>query len=88
MLHDAWIVGNLSEHGEARDWDVLVSFTNWKEAAALVPVDAKPNSFGGWKFIEEGFAIDVWPGDMAWLMTNEKFKTAWHPKTNRKIFVR
>jgi len=38
----------------------------------LIPKDAKPNTFGGWKFnvMMDGYqiTIDVWPGDLGWLM--------------------
>ena len=83
-LHDAWIVGRMSE--EPRDYDVIVSFANWQKAAVLIPGDAKPNSFGGWKFADEGKSVDVWPGEMAWLMTNAAWSLAWHPRTNTEIF--
>ena len=82
-LHEGWIVGNHSK--TARDLDILISFLHWREAAALIPSTAKPNTFGGWKFLEDGIWIDVWPGDLAWLMTNTKFKSAFHPRTGTKI---
>lgn len=82
-LHDAWIVGAINE--PIRDYDIIVSFANWREAVVLVPMNAKPNSFGGWKFTDEEKTIDVWPGEMAWLMTNSAWSTAWHPKTNTTV---
>ncbi len=86
-LHDAWIVGRLPEREdeEPRDYDVMVTFENWRKAVVLVPADARPNSFGGWKFMDEGRTVDVWPGDMAWVMSNAHWKAAWHPKTNTKV---
>lgn len=77
-LHDAWIVSRPTD-AEPRDWDVIVAFSEWKEAAALIPSSAVPNSFGGWKFADEGKTVDVWPGEMAWLMTQPAWLGAWHP---------
>lgn len=57
MLHDAWIVGR--NMNPVRDYDVIVAFFNWKEVAVLIPIDANPNSFGGWKFTDEGKSVDV-----------------------------
>lgn len=84
-LHDAWIVSKPVDGEEPRDWDVIVAFSNWKDAAALIPAAAKPNAFGGWKFTDEGKVVDVWPGEMAWLMTNAAWMGAWHPKTNTRV---
>lgn len=49
---------------DSSDWDVLVPFQNWQTIAMLIPSDAKPNKFGGWRFEDDkGVEIDVWPGD-------------------------
>ena len=49
MIHDAWVVGSAAQPGagEVRDYDVLVPWPRWNEAALLVPRDARPNAFGG-----------------------------------------
>jgi hypothetical protein len=85
-VHDAWIVGSLADPQVdvkvVRDIDVIVPFRNWQQAAQLIPESAEPNSFGGWKFTSEGKTIDVWPGDLDWLMVNFACKSVWHPRTN------
>ena len=84
-LHDAWVVGSAAKPDadleKARDFDVLVPYSHWQAAAALVPADARPNTFGGWKCQSEEREVDVWPGELGWLMTNHASKWAWHPKS-------
>lgn len=91
--HEAWIVGSAAmpgvDLGKVRDFDILVPYANWTAAAMLVPDDAKPNTFGGWKFTTtmNGYQIvvDLWPGDLAWLMTNHMAKWAWHPRSGTRL---
>lgn len=87
-LHDAWIVGSAAKKetdlSAVRDWDVLVPFTHWQQAAALIPKDAKPNTFGGWKCTSGGAVIDVFPGDLGELMA-APCKYAWHPKSGTRL---
>jgi hypothetical protein len=46
----------------AKDWDVMVTeLDNWYDIALLIPKDATVNSFGGWKFKDNGVEVDVWP---------------------------
>jgi hypothetical protein len=63
----------------------VIPFSHWKDAAMLIPKDAKVNTFGGWKCVSEGVEVDVWPGDLGWLMTNSAFTYAWHPRTGTRI---
>lgn len=89
--HEAWIVGSAADpktdHTLPRDYDVLVPFSHWQEAAMLIPPDAKPNTFGGWKCKSEGQEVDVWPGDLGWLLTNSAAKWAWHLRTGCRVCV-
>ncbi len=89
--HEAWVVGSAAnpeaDHATVRDYDVLVPLTHWQNAAMLIPVDAKPNTFGGWKCVSEGREVDVWPGDLASLMTNRAASWAWHPRTGVRLSV-
>lgn len=52
--HEAWICGSAIFNENPRDWDIVVPFENWFGAAFLIPKDAIPNSFGGWKFTSDG----------------------------------
>ena len=90
---EAWIVGSAAKAGadlsKVRDFDILVPYSHWTQAAMLIPPDAKPNTFGGWKFttVMNGYqiTIDLWPGDLAWLLTNHMAKYAWHPRSGTRI---
>jgi hypothetical protein len=95
MLHDAWIVGSAAKPGtdftKCRDIDVLVPYAQWPKAALLIPPDAKPNTFGGWKFTTSPVAginieVDVWPDDIGTLMTVNMSAVVWHPRTNIRWF--
>jgi hypothetical protein len=88
-LHEGWVIGSAAlastDLANVRDYDILISFAHWREAAALVPADARPNSFGGWKCsTPEGAIVDVWPGDIGWVMTNAMCTAAWHPRTGAR----
>jgi len=67
----------------------MVPFAHWKDAAMLIPKDAVPNTFGGWKIrIKRRVStvvVDVWPGDLAWVLTNSASHWAWHPRTGVRI---
>lgn len=102
-MHDAWIVGSAAapeaDLSKVNDIDVLVPWTNWKEASTLLHEygtsgDLHINTFGGWKvdlvyrpndedYLE--MSIDVWPGDLAWLFTNDAMKYAWHFKSGTRV---
>lgn len=89
--HEAWVVGSAAAPGAdlatVRDFDVLVPYGEWQRAALLLPSDAKPNSFGGWKCQSEGREVDVWPGDLGWLLTNKASQWAWHARTGVRVSV-
>lgn len=78
--HDAWIVGGAAnpENEQPRDFDIIVPFSKWQEACMLIPMDATVNHFGGWKCTSEGVEVDVWCGDIGWLMSKSHCKYAWH----------
>lgn len=80
----AWIVGGGAREENPRDWDVAVPFAHWKVAAMLMPPDAKPNSFGGWRVVVDDKKIDVWPCDLADLLTNAKMADLWHPQSGAR----
>lgn len=79
---EAWIVGGAARpipESCPRDWDVIVPHSHWHIAAQHIPPIAVPNSFGGWKIKGMDTVIDVWPGDMAWLMQQDKATCLWKP---------
>ena len=49
--HDSWIVGSAANPNnlEFRDIDIIVPYSQWQSASALIPKDAVVNTFGGWK---------------------------------------
>lgn len=89
--HDAWIVGGganpyLTE--PPRDWDVLVPFDQWNVVAAALSNNhpgAGLNSFGGIKVTSATEAVDIWPGDLSFVMRQAKARWAWHPPTDTRI---
>lgn len=88
--HEAWIIGSAAkpdcDHTTVRDYDILVPFSNWQKAAMLIPDNAVPNTFGGWKCQSEGREVDVFPGELSWLFTNDLAKYAFHPRSGKRIY--
>lgn len=88
--HDAWVVGSAADPSaklsDLRDIDIMVPFRNWAEAALLIPPDARPNTFGGWKFTDGPVTVDVWCGDLSHVMTSAIATKAWHPRTNSYLY--
>lgn len=85
--HNAWIVGSAAnpKNNEPRDYDVIVPFSEWHKACMLIPMDASPNHFGGWKCISEGVEVDVWPGDIGVvIMQHPMSQFVWHPATGTR----
>lgn len=81
--HEAWVVGSAADpnNKKPRDWDVLVPFSKWQDASGLIPENAKVNSFGGFKCVEDDVEIDVWCGELSWIIQIPKCKYIWNPKT-------
>lgn len=84
---DCWLVGSAAKNMDmlSRDYDILCPFHNWNKLCLIIPSDAKPNSFGGWKFSIDGVEIDLWPGDMSHFMTLPKFEYAYNLRHEVKI---
>ena len=84
---DAWIVGSGANPDvtKPRDYDVIVPHWNWGPAAHLIPPDAVVNSMGGFKCVQDGIEIDVWPGSVEWVMLNAKSEWAWQPRHNVRL---
>lgn len=58
----AYAEGDEDYLANLKDYDLMVtSFDLWYDIALLIPKTATVNSFGGWKFRENGFEVDVWP---------------------------
>lgn len=85
--YDAWIVGSAADWNQLtpKDVDVMIPRDLWTKAAHLIPKDAVPNSFGGWKFTQEGVSVDVWPDTLDSLATSDFFRMAYHPRTGTRI---
>lgn len=86
----AWIIGSAAEPGielsSVRDFDVVVPLEQWYLAAALIPMTALSNTYGGWKVeTETGVSVDIWPDDIGRLLLNSKCTIAWHPKSGIRI---
>lgn len=83
---DAWIVGSAADpsNDNPRDIDVLVPIYSWGQACHLIPKNAKVNSLGGWKCFDD-IEIDIWPGDLGWLMQSSRSKYAWHPRSGIRL---
>lgn len=80
-IYDGWIIGGGAIEDNPRDYDVYVPMKYWREVSALIPQDAKINTFGGFKFIREGKEIDIWTGEMSDMFSTAFFKAALHPKS-------
>ena len=82
---DAWIIGSAAapdaDLAQVRDFDVLVPFANWPQAAALIPSTAEPNTFGGWKCQSFGREVDVWPDSLDRILVRVLNSHIWHPNS-------
>ena len=68
------IVGDI-EPSNPHDYDVLVPLEKWQTVALLIPENARPNKFGGWRFVDDkGNEVDVWPGSLQEYLRNCKTK--------------
>lgn len=85
-VHGALIVGSRAKKMACDtditpdDWDLIVPYDKWPIIALLIPQDARPNKFGGWRFEVESFdgdwmeEVDVWPGDLFTYLSTCKTK--------------
>lgn len=65
----------MDEDIEANDYDLLVPLEHWQKVALLIPQDAKPNKFGGWRFKDDkDNEIDVWVDTVQNYLQNCKTK--------------
>lgn len=85
--HDAWIVGGAVYQDDPKDWDVVVPYSEWNEAAMLIPPNATANSFGGFEFKMNGILFDVWPDEIGKLMTNKKVIALRHPQSGKEFWI-
>lgn len=83
--HGGWIVGGGAVQDSPKDYDIAVPFGQWQAAAMLIPREARPNPFGGWKVASEGIDVDVWPCEVGELMTNRMVKELWHPQSGARF---
>ena len=80
-VNGALIVGSFAkklagEKIKSHDYDLLVPPEKWQLVAILIPMTAKPNKFGGWRFVDSqsGKEIDVWPSSLEKYLTECKSK--------------
>ena len=78
-VHGAYIVGSyakflVGEDVTPTDFDLLVPLEKWQTIALIIPEDARPNKFGGWRFEVDGFEVDVWPDTVENYLRNCKSK--------------
>lgn len=85
--HKAWIVGGAAIPGakDIKDFDVAVSYSDWPKVALLIPKNARPTLFGGWKIEENGWEIDVWPSEIIDIFHCSKCEWMWQPQLNIRI---
>ena len=84
---DGWLIGSAAnpDNQNPRDFDILIPFHMWHKACLSIPENAIPNSFGGWKFIDNNVEIDMWPGDLSYLAARPRFKYAYHLASDTRI---
>jgi len=70
---------------DPRDYDILIPFHMWNKACLAIPEDAKVNSFGGWKFNVGDIEIDIWPGDLSYLLQRPKTTFAYHLGSDTRV---
>ena len=88
---NAWIVGSAAllklraEDPEPEDVDVMVPWPEWQEACSLIPRNCTTTLFRGWRFVEDGITVDVWPDTLDRLASSPKFVAAWHPMSGTRL---
>lgn len=83
---DSFIVGSAVFKDNPKDIDIVVPFDKWHLASSLIPKNAKPNSFGGWKFEEDGIVVDIWPDSIGTLLSNFRCVAIEHWRSGRRWF--
>lgn len=80
-VHGALITGSYAKKlmGDnvetCNDFDLLVPLEDWQKIALMIPENAKPNKFGGWRFKDDKEnEIDVWPDTIYNYLKNCKTK--------------
>lgn len=82
-VHGAFIAGSyakklLGEVEKCNDYDLLVPLERWQTVSLLIPDTAKPNKFGGWRFMTDmdgqQVEVDVWPDSVENYLANCKTK--------------
>lgn len=76
-----WIVGSAAAPGaiKPRDVDIIIPLSQWAKASLVIPKHARPNTFGGWKFVSNGVEIDVWPGELSDVMSSSMTRYVYQP---------
>ena len=78
--HGGLLVGSIAkkimgDDIKTNDYDILVPLEKWQTIALMIPEDAKPNKFGGWRFTDDkDNEIDVWPDTVFNYLKNCKTK--------------
>lgn len=89
-LFDGCIIGSSVDYLVDRttdipkDLDIIIPLDNWIKASKLIPNKAIANSFGGFKFQDDKFIVDVWADDAARVMTTYNTKL-YFPKFNIEL---
>ena len=80
--YPTWLVGGSADPHQLKpkDYDIVVSHPYWQQVCLLIPKDAKPNLFGGFKFMDDGKEVDVWMGDIGSVFLCCKCDYAYQPK--------
>ncbi len=85
--YNAWLVGSSADpnNNKPKDYDIAVSFSDWPKVALLIPKDARPTLYGGWKFISDKKEVDVWPAEIIDIFLCSKCDWMWQPQYNVRI---
>lgn len=79
---EAWIVGTAadpnSQLSNIKDIDVVVPFSQWARASKIISLkEPSCNKYGGWKIIDEGIVVDIWPDDITHVLTSGLVNWIW-----------
>lgn len=78
---DCWIVGSAVDSLEPRDIDIFVPIEFWQQASSYIPKDAKINTMGGFKFIDNDIEVDMWTGNFNDFLLSDRFKVCKNIRT-------